>query len=196
MPFDPSNDDDAWWNNLGPLRLTIHPAAPPNPPSNAPLVPSANYNDWARWNGPAGGADLPNDWFVPPSASGGDSLPDDWFVPEPSAPPSTTQPPPGPQSSALDPGAPNPSATPRDPFEAYWSLIPASRAGAFAWHPPIFLNSAGQFPPPVPTYDPPVLPAYGLFGIAKMPAASAAANARPIGGAALALHPGQDSELG
>jgi hypothetical protein len=50
-----------------------------------------------------------------------------------------------------------------------------------AWHPPIFLNSAGQFPLPVPTYDSPVPPAYGLFGIAKMPAAFAA-NARPIGG--------------
>jgi hypothetical protein len=82
----------------------------------------------------------------------------------------------------LNPVAPNPPATPRDPYEPYWSLIPASRAGAFAWHPPIFLNSAGQFPPPVPTYDPPVPPVYGLFGIAKMPAASAAANARPIGG--------------
>jgi hypothetical protein len=194
MPFDPSNDDDAWWNNPGPLRLTIHPAAPSNPPfnppSNAPLVPGANYNDWARRNGLAGGADLPNDWFVPqpsaPSASGGDSLPDDWFVPQPSSSPSATQPPSGPQSIALDPGAPNPPATPRDPFEAYWSLIPASRAGAFAWHPPIFLNSAGQFPPPAPTYDPPVLPAYGLFGgVAKMPAVFAAANARPIGGGGL-----------
>jgi hypothetical protein len=45
MPFDPSNDDDAWWSNPGPLRLTIHPAALPNPPSNAPLVPGGNYND-------------------------------------------------------------------------------------------------------------------------------------------------------
>jgi hypothetical protein len=84
MPFDPSNDDDASWNNPGPLRLTIHPVAPLNPPfnppSNAPLVPGGNYNDWAQRNGPAGGDGLPDDWFVP-SASGGDSLPDDWFVP-------------------------------------------------------------------------------------------------------------------
>jgi hypothetical protein len=189
MPFDPSDDDDAWWNNLGPLRLTIHPAAPPNPPSNAPLVPGANYNDWARQNGPAGGDGLPNDWFVPqpsaPSASSGDSLPDDWFVPQPSVPPSPTQPPFGPQSSTLNPVAPSPPATPRDPYAAYWSLVPASRVGAFAWHPPIFLNSDGQFPPPASTYDPPVLPTYGLFGIAKMPAASAAAYARPIGGGGL-----------
>jgi hypothetical protein len=187
MPFDPSNDDDAWWNNPGPLRLTIHPAAQSNPPSNVPLVPGANYNNWARRNGPAGGADLPNDWFVPqpsaPSACGGDSLPDDWFVPQPSALLSAAQAPPGPQSSALNPVAPNPPATPRDLFEPYWSLIPASRVGAFAWHPPIFLNSDGRFPPPAPTYDPPVLPAYRLFGgIEKMPAVFAAANARPIGG--------------
>jgi hypothetical protein len=87
----------------------------------------------------------PDDWFVPES----DGYPDDWFVPA-SAAPGTTQPTPDPQVDAAN-SATTPQPAPRpDPFADYWPRIPASRAGAMAWHPPIFLNSPGQSPLPAP----------------------------------------------
>jgi hypothetical protein len=87
----------------------------------------------------------PNDWFVPES----DGYPDDWFVPA-SAAPGTTQPAPDPQVDTANP-APTPQPAPRpDPLADYWSRVPASRVGAMAWHPPIFLNSQGQSPLPAP----------------------------------------------
>ncbi len=70
------------------------------------------------------------------------SYPDDWYVPTPPA----TQPAPSAQFNAAKPGLGDSVMARRDPYEAYWSRIPASRAGAMAWHPPIFPNSAGQFP--------------------------------------------------
>ena len=121
-------------------RIIVHPGSPNAPPEN-----------------PAG-ADGVDDWFVPTA----DGYPDDWFVPAPVATPGQSGL--GAQSNAAAPPVSNPPAVRPDPSAAYWSLIPASRAGAFAWHPPIFLNSAGQFPPPAPAYDPPILPAGGLFG--------------------------------
>jgi hypothetical protein len=94
-----------------------------------------------------------------------------------------------------------------DPFAAYWSLIPASRAGAMAWHPPIFpppnpfspenipasawvtplpifLNSLGQFPStaPKPPDLPPIPASHGLLGgIAKLLAASTPPDVPEIG---------------
>jgi hypothetical protein len=48
---------------------------------------------------------------------------------------------PGAPPAAANPDIRN-QATPRpDPFAAYWSLIPASRAGAMAWQPPFFPSS-------------------------------------------------------
>ncbi len=169
MPFDPSSDDDdAWWNNLGPLRLTIHPQAPSNPPSNAPLVPGKGYDDWATQNGPVGGTPYPDDWFVPADAHASTAFPDDWFVPTPPAA-TSTQPPPNPQ-----PGVTTRPAAPLDPFAAFWASIPASRVGALAWHPPIFPNASGQFelPAPAPLTAPPEAANGILGGIAKMLAAA------------------------
>ena len=123
-----------------PPQIIVHPRSP-----NAPL------------DNPAG-VDGIDDWFVPAA----DGYPDDWFIPAPLATPGQSGP--GAQSNATVPPVSNPPAVRPDPSAAYWSLIPASRAGAFAWHPPIFLNSAGQFPSPAPAYDPPILPAGGLFG--------------------------------
>ncbi len=134
-----------------PLRIIVHPKPPNAPPDN-----------------PAG-ADGPDDWFVPMA----DGYPDDWFVPAPLATPGPGQSGPAAQSNTAIPPLSNPPAVRPDPSAAYRSLIPASRAGAFAWHPPIFPNSAGQFPPPAPPYDPPVLPVGGLFaGIGRKLAAS------------------------
>jgi hypothetical protein len=103
----------------------------------------------------------PNDWFVPAS----DGYPDDWFVPT-SAAPGATQP-------ALDPqaGTANPALTTRpaprpDPLADFWSRVPASRVGAMAWHPPIFLNSPGQSPlaAPAPLNVPRIDPTRGVSG--------------------------------
>ena len=111
-----------------------------------------------------------------------DGYPDDWFVPAPLATPGPGQSGPGAQSNAAVPPVFNSPAVRPDRSAAYWSLIPASRAGAFTWHPPIFPNSAGQFPPPAPAYDPPILPAGGLFGgIGRKLAASANAPATGYG---------------
>jgi hypothetical protein len=123
-------------------RIIVHPISPNAPPDN-----------------PAG-ADGPDDWFVPTA----DGYPDDWFVPAPLSTPGPGQSGPNAQSNAAVPPLSNPPTVRPDPSAAYWSLIPASRAGAFAWHPPIFPNSAGQFPQPAPAYDPPILPVGGLFG--------------------------------
>jgi hypothetical protein len=139
-------------------RIIVHPISPNAPPDN-----------------PAG-ADGIDDWFVPTA----DGYPDDWFVPAPLAAPLTAQSGPNTQSNAAVPPVANPPAVRPDPSAAFWSLIPASRAGAFAWYPPIFPDSAGQFPLAAPAYDPPVLPAGGLFGsIGRRLAASA--NAPGIG---------------
>ena len=123
-------------------RIIVRPEPPNAPPEN-----------------PAG-VDGIDDWFVPTA----DGYPDDWFVPAPLATPVPGQSGPGAQSNAAVPPVSNPPVVRPDPSAAYWSLIPASRAGALAWHPPIFPNSAGQFPSPPVAYDPPILPVGGLFG--------------------------------
>jgi hypothetical protein len=135
----------------------------------------------------------PDDWFVPAS----DGYPDDWFVPASAgsgaAPPASDS-----QRGTADPPASRP-----DPLADFWSRIPASRAGAMAWHPPIFLNSDGQFPLTAPApfsaprIDPtqgllgtlpnlpgPNAPSYGLLGgMANLPSANPAAfpSFQPIG---------------
>ncbi len=139
-------------------RIIVHPKPPNAPPDN-----------------PAD-ADGPDDWFVPMA----DGYPDDWFVPAPLATPGPGQSGPSAQSNTAIPPLSNPPAVRPEPSAAYWSLIPASRAGAFAWHPPIFPNSAGQFPPSAPAYDPPVLPAGGLLGVIGRKLA-ASANGPGIG---------------
>jgi hypothetical protein len=78
-----------------------------------------------------------------------DDGPDDWFVPPPAATPSLGQPAPGAQPAAANSDNPPPARP--DPFAAFWSLIPASRAGAMAWHPPIFLGDSPTFPPATST---------------------------------------------
>ena len=160
MPFDPnspfdSTDPSQWWRLQNLPHILVQPNAPPNAAS--------------------GGTEddgLPNDWFVPEA----DGFPNDWIRPDnnapaPAPPPSAAPPAPNPQ--------PNPAATNRslehlDPYYAFWSQMPASRVGAMAWHPPIFLspdpstrlpptlpNAFGQFPPAASAFA----PDFGLGGI-------------------------------
>jgi hypothetical protein len=150
-----------------------------------PLDPPSEADDSLQRTGTS----YPDDWIYP----------DDWFVPAPPAAPATAQPASGSQPNLAAPGISGQPVARPDPLAAYWSLIPASRAGAMAWHPPIFLSpnpsspenippstwvtpppsfpiSFGQFPSTTPA--PPDLPlvdtSRGLLGgIAKMLAASA-----------------------
>jgi hypothetical protein len=158
MPFDPnspfdSTDPSQWWRLQNLPHILIQPNAPPNAAS--------------------GGTEddgLPNDWFVPEA----DGFPNDWIRPDNNAPtptPSAAAPPPSPQPN---PAAANRSLEHLDPYYAFWSQMPASRAGAMAWHPPIFLspdpstwlpptppNAFGQFPPGANAFA----PDFGLGGI-------------------------------
>jgi hypothetical protein len=79
-----------------------------------------------------------------------DDGPDDWFVPPSSAVPNTW---PGVQP-----------APPPDPWAAFWSRIPASRSGAMAWHPPIFLGDPPTPPPAglAPTWPPALTSTTGI----------------------------------
>jgi Restriction endonuclease fold toxin 7 len=81
-----------------------------------------------------------------------DDGPDDWFVPPSSAAPNTW---PGAQPAASAGGSTPPPGWP-DPWAAFWSRIPASSAGAMAWHPPIFLGNPPTLPPAnlAPTWPP------------------------------------------
>jgi hypothetical protein len=164
---------------------------PPNPPFEA-ADPQAPF---------------PDDWFVPTNAPNIDPYPDDWYVPTGSSGASSTPTAPNSQSApaitANRNTFPSPSNNSRawnpEPFAAYWSLIPASRAGAMAWQPPFFLPpdpfapqnipasawvtppptfppSLGRFPlpAPAPTNVPLDAAAGGLLGgIPKMLAAQA-----------------------
>jgi A nuclease family of the HNH/ENDO VII superfamily with conserved AHH len=188
MPFDPNSpfdptDPTQWWRLRNLPHILVQPNAPPNPT--------------------AGGAEddgLPNDWFVPEH----DGYPNDWIDPDnqnapaPAAAPPGAAPAPSPPPSAANPITSNPSAARFDPYEAFWSHIPASRAGAFAWHPPIFLspdpaspqnipvspwgpsppfssNPFGQFPPAASA--PPDVGPGGVFGgIGRILAERAKAN--------------------
>jgi len=103
----------------------------------------------------------PNDWFVPES----DGYPNDWFVPA-SATPAATQPAPDSRLGTANPTLTSRPAPPPDPLADYWSRVPASRVGAMAWHPPIFLNSPEQSPlgAPAPINAPWIDPSSGLLG--------------------------------
>jgi hypothetical protein len=109
------------------------PFDPNSPASNVP-EDDGFPNDW--FVPEADG--YPNDWFVPEA----DGYPSDWFVPDsrnvpaPTAAPSTT---PLAASPQPDPASTRPAAR-FDPYAAFWSQVPASRVGAMAWHPPIFLS--------------------------------------------------------
>jgi hypothetical protein len=95
-----------------------------------------------------------DDWFVPGSAQPAASYPDDWIYPGNwNAPSPATASSAAPPAPSLKPNATNPAtsdrpAPPADPFTAFWSLVPASRAGAMAWHPPIFPTRSGSFRQP------------------------------------------------
>jgi hypothetical protein len=161
-----------------------------------PTNPPDGLDDWFV----PGGTDHPDDWYVPSDARADASYPDDWYVPALAATPSTAQP--GAQPSAANPARSNPPPARPDTLADYWSLVPASRAGAMAWHPPIFLppnpfspenipaskwvtpppiflNSPEQPPltPPAPSTAPPIDPGYDLLGaIANLPETSTAAT--------------------
>jgi hypothetical protein len=130
-------------------------------PAPAPTRP-AGQGAPVMWTDPQdGGLD---DWVAPapaPSRPAAQVSPvtaidpqdgglDDWIPPTPSPAPGAAQPAPSPQPSVAGPGTSNPPAGPPDLRAAYWSLIPASRAGAMAWHPPIFLPSNPFSPENIP----------------------------------------------
>jgi hypothetical protein len=105
---------------------------------------------------------LSSPWPPRNGAFGGTSYPGDWTDP----------------FVNLRTAAPNPFASAAAPFSA-------AQLGAMAWHPPIFPNSAWQFPlpTPAPANVPQIDTPPGLLGgIAKMLAESAPTNAPPVGG--------------
>jgi hypothetical protein len=162
----------------------------------------------------------PNDWFVPEA----DGFPNDWFVPDnqnppaPAAAPPSAPPAPSLQTNATKPVPINGPAARFDPYEAFWSQMPASRVGAMAWHPPIFLSPDSfapqsspswarggpsprfstpleQFLPPtyvLPGRPPEVCPGGILGGIPKLAAASGVPNPTD---AAASGQPGDMSKL-
>jgi hypothetical protein len=151
-PFD-ATDPQTWPQNGGPLRITVHPYTPPQASTGNPTA-----------------ADGIDDWYVPQNAGNMASYPDDWFVPAVSssansiqtapnfrsAPGATTN------SNTSAPPSNNSPAVRPDPLAAYWALIPASRAGAMAWHPPIFLPPNPFAPENIPASAwvtaPPIFP--------------------------------------
>jgi hypothetical protein len=67
VPLDPTFDNDdsqPWWQMGPPLRITVHPASPPNPQANNSEASQGMESDG-----------YPNDWIEP------DGYPDDWIVP-------------------------------------------------------------------------------------------------------------------
>jgi hypothetical protein len=181
-------------------------------PASGNAADADGIDDWFVPGQAPNSARHPNDWIVPWSAETDAFFPDDWIYPDnrnalPPAPaPSMAPPAPSPQPNAANPAVSNRPAPPPDPFAAYWAMIPASRAGAMAWAPPIFLppnpfshenipasawltpppiflNSPGQSPlpapapAPAPTNDLPDFGPHGLLGgIARMLAARATVN--------------------
>ena len=192
MPIDPQEGIDDWfvpadpsqWQSRGLPRIIVHPKPPPTGPSDNPAG-ADGIDDWFVPGQTPSGANGLDDWYVPTNASTDTPYPDDWYVPTPPAPAA-------PRSTA-NPGISNPATTRPDPFEAYWSLIPASRIGAMAWHPPIFPNSAGQFPLAAPApLSVPGVAKQGLLGaLADLPATSRADSYGLLG--ALANLPATDA---
>jgi hypothetical protein len=173
MPLDPDQSGAAapsqWARSRALPRIIVHPNGYEPPPSMA----SDGY---------------PDDWFVPSA----DGYPDDWFVPEQSATPGTGQPALAAQPNVTNPTVSNPPAVPRDPFAAYWSLIPASRVGAMAWDPPNLplvgpSPSTNNFPAPTPPAVRPILfesrrPTLGVDGLPPSSTQPPPSPAIPQGG--------------
>jgi hypothetical protein len=156
MPFDPDGAfapaDPTQSARIRALpRIIVHPKPPPSLALGD--RPSGTASDGLDdWFVPSTDG-YPDDWFVPNS----DGYPDDWFVPAQSTSPGTGQPAPAAQPGVTNPTLSNPSAVPRDPFAAYWSLIPASRVGAMAWDPPnlpLFGPSPSTNNSPAPSLPP------------------------------------------
>jgi hypothetical protein len=142
MPFDPTSPFDPadpwqWWQTH-----TLPHLVQPNAPPNAGLGQAPNPTS------------LPNGSLVPPGALEDDGFPNDWIYPDsqnapvPATAPPTALPPPSPQ--------PNPAVSNRpparsDPYAAFWAQVPASRVGAMAWHPPIFLSPDSFAPQDTPS---------------------------------------------
>jgi hypothetical protein len=119
-----------------------------------PFAPAGavGIDDWFVPRQTANATRQPNDRIVPWSAQTDASFPDDWIYPDNRNPPTLTAAPsaPSPQPNALNPAISNRPTSPPDPFAAYWALIPASRVGAMAWHPPIFPSSNPFSPENIP----------------------------------------------
>jgi hypothetical protein len=140
MPFDPSSPFDPsdpwqWWQTYI-LPHLVQPNAPPNAgPGQAPNPTS-----------------LPNGSPIPQGALEDDGFPNDWIYPDgqnaPAPAPPTASPAPTPQSN---PAASNQAPARFDPYAAYWAQVPASRVGAMAWHPPIFLSPDSFAPQNTPS---------------------------------------------
>jgi hypothetical protein len=154
MPFDPEDTfipaDPAQWPRVGGVpRIVVHPNAPPNATSGN----TAGDDEIDDWFVPEDDG-FPNDWFVPED----DGFPNDWFVPDNHNAPALPAPP---STAPWAPSSqPNPAASTRpparlDPYEAFWSQIPASRAGAMAWAPPIFLSPDSFAPQHIPAWGTP-----------------------------------------
>jgi hypothetical protein len=132
------------------------------------------------WFVPAGDG-YPDDWFVPTS----DGYPDDWFVPT-SAAPGAPEPASDPQRSTANPALTAQPVPRPDPLAPFWASIPASRADAMAWRPPIFLNSARQSSPtaPAPADSPWIDPTRALPGAFVNPLAPNVPTYAPFGATA------------
>jgi hypothetical protein len=145
FPFDPA-DPSQWWQ----LRNLLQPSAQPTAPPNAASGTAAQSS---RIDVPEADG-LPNDWFVPEA----DGYPNDWFVPDadgyaptPAAAPRTAPSAPSPQTNVVNPATSNRPPARFDPLAAYWAQVPASRVGAMAWHPPIFLSPDSFAPQETPS---------------------------------------------
>ena len=162
-----------------------------------PIAAQDGIDDWIAPAQARSAREGLDDWIAPANAHSDPypddwMHPDDWIAPAPSPVPAAAPPAPSPQPSATGPRSSS------DPLAAYWWLIPASRAGAMAWQPPIFLppdpfshenipaskwvtpppiflNSPGQpLSPPAATPSLPSIPNGGLLdALANLPATDA-----------------------
>lgn len=139
-----------------------------------PIAAQDGIDDWIAPVQPGSAGEGLDDWIAPANAHS-DPYPDDWMhsddwiAPAPSPVLGAAPPAPSPQPSATGPRSSS------DPLAADWSLIPANRAVAAAWQPPIFLNSPGQpLSPPAAMPSLPSIPTGGLLdALANVPATDA-----------------------